>query len=252
MSLYDRAYQLYGARTAKRMNTFFNDMQLPMPSEHEFTETEDKGFLVFLNEPGVVIRFTNKWKDVWNESRRVLHPLGSRITGRLRADINPGILCPLTDRQREELQDGLKEERLMLSDAGHYNGGTLPAVEGIIKAGHVVAVDPFAVIDLSSRVSKVGKILSRVFSKPAMPAEDDPQTKLYGRLRDIFTAAWKKDDHPDPGLIRAFWQECREMKEEKRLLTSWLTAEMANRNYKNAYWGSINYMQHMRTHEPQT
>ena len=35
----------------------------------------------------------------------------------------------------------------------------------------------------------------------------------------------------------------------EKALSGWLTSAMANRNYKNAYWGSINYMHHMRAYE---
>jgi hypothetical protein len=36
------------------------------------------------------------------------------------------------------------------------------------------------------------------------------------------------------------------MKAAKHLVASWLTREMASRNYKNAYDGSLHYGRHMR------
>src|ERR1035437_5317745 len=133
MNLYSRAQQLYGTHTANRISAFFNDVQLPMPSDGEFSETEDKGFLVFLNTKGVVIRLTQKNRGQWDESRRVLHSLGSRETGKLRADINPGIPCPMTEQQQRELLDPRHGKNLDFNAPALYNGGPLPAVSQLIR-----------------------------------------------------------------------------------------------------------------------
>jgi hypothetical protein len=249
--LHSSVYQRYGRRTAEAVDRFFDAMQLPQPEEGEFSETDDRGYLVFLNDSGTVIRLTQKREGIWGFSRRVLHPLGTRIVGRLRADINPGITCPLTDEQREELHEGLRNDNLMFADQKHYNGGTLPAVANLIKEGYAVAIDPIAVLDLSSAVGLVKRWLRRAVTPghaAAAEAMDDPQAIIYRPLKDIFKAAWQTGtDQPDAGLIRKFWEKAREMKASGLLKASWLTPELASRNYNNIYQGSRAYEGHMHT-----
>lgn len=250
MSLHSSIYERYGRRTADAVYRFFDGMQLPQPEDGEFSKTHDKGYLVFLNDSGTVIRFTNKREGLWNFSSRVLHPLGSRITGRLRADINPGITCPLTDEQREELVEGLGTDKLQFYDPGHYNGGSLPAVTNLLKEGYAVNLDPLAVQDLSSAVTRMKRWLIRTFAPEAAAATpeapDDPQAIIYRPLKDIFKAAWQTGTGtPDADLIRKFWDKAREMKASGLLKASWLTQDMASRNYMNIYQGSRNYEGHI-------
>jgi hypothetical protein len=251
MSLHSAIFERYGQRTADAVDRFFDDMQLPRPEDGEFSETDDKGYLVFLNDTGTVIRLTKKRDGLWSFSPRVLHPLGTRIAGRLRADINPGITCPITDEQREELRDGLHVHKLDFVDHKLYNGGTLPAVANLIKEGYAVAIDPIAVRDLSSSVGLVKRWLKRAFTPghaASAEAPDDPQAIIYRPLKDIFKAAWPSgSNQPDAGLIRKFWDKAREMKTSGLLKASWLTQEMASRNYNNIYEGSRAYEGHMHT-----
>ena len=245
MSLYSNAYNQYGGRAARKIKEFFNAMQLPEPSEGEYSETHDKGYLVFLNDPGVVIRITRANLTLWDHPR-VLQPLGSVPAGKLRIDINPGIHCPATEEQRNEAMDDLTKDNLQLFDPALYNCGTLPAVTNLIKAGYAVALDPVAVDDISRTATWARKLLGSKFSQAAAP-KYDPQAILYGHLRETFKAAWKNGGaQPDATGIKVFWQECREMKAAKKLVASWLTQDMASRNYKNAYEGSLHYGLHMK------
>jgi hypothetical protein len=188
-SLYSNANNRYGGRTARKISEFFNAMQLPEPSEGEYSETHDKGYLVFLNDPGVVIRITRANLTLWNHPR-VLQPLGSVPAGKLRIDINPGIHCPATEKQRNEAMDDLGKDNLQLFDPALYNCGTLPAVEKLIKAGYAVALDPVAVDDISRTATWARKLLGSKFSRAATPAYD-PQTLLYGHLRETFNRRGK-------------------------------------------------------------
>lgn len=249
MSLHSSVYQRYGRRTAEAVDRFFDAMRLPQPEEGEFSETDDKGYLVFLNDTGTVIRLTKKREGIWSFCPRVLHPLGTRIVGKLRADINPGITCPITDEQREELREGLHTDKLEFVDQKHYNGGTLPAAANLIEEGYAVAIDPIAVRDLSSAAGLVKRWLNRAFTPgraAAAEAPDDPQAIIYRPLKDIFKAAWGTGtDQPDAGLIRKFWEKAREMKTSGLLKASWLTPELASRNYNNIYEGSRAYEGHI-------
>ncbi|HEY8191596.1 MAG TPA: hypothetical protein VIG74_04160 [Alphaproteobacteria bacterium] len=71
----------------------------------------------------------------------------------------------------------------------------------------------------------------------------DPQEKIYGPLKKLFNEAWTDcKGKPDPAKLQNVWNKCREMKNQGKLVTSWLRGEIFTEgNYKNAFTGSKLY-----------
>lgn len=213
--------------TCAAVKDFFTAMRLPVPEKNEFTETNDCGFIVFLNPYGLAVRMTlHAVAPVTHPL--VLQPLLRVAAGQYRIDVTPGIECPIEYDDADDL-----ESCLHFDTASPHNAGYLP------DTGIPVVLDPRGIFLLSKSVERTAALLSKHNYRDRV----DPQEKLYGPLKKLFNEAWPGcNEKPEPAKLQNVWNKCRDMKEGGKLVTSWLKGEIfTTHNYKNAFTGSQLY-----------
>jgi hypothetical protein len=243
---------------AANVRTLFNALAMPLPPRDAFTKTVDGGMLVFLNDPACVMRIVCT-RDiphaVLHDHPLILQPLGSRMAGNIRVDINPGIHCPVAADVPDRLRAALANDNIRLVDDKTLNCGVLPG----LPAGD----DAPVVLDLGAVRKLHGSFKDAMraamgYVPPPRTDRDDIQARHYAPLRAAFARAWpEKAALPDAQKIQEFWDQCRAFKIAGKLVTSWLTdtwkAEAADwlkdawfeepNGYKNAERGSLLYQE---------
>ena len=220
----------HGIETARAVQDFFEKMEMPIPQHGAFSISMDFGFLVFLNDAGCVLRLTTDAQERF-DSRHILQPLISQKAGDMRIEIFPGVSSPTSAEDNDKLKRLLKQDGIDFLDDGAENCGYLPHVTDEHGKPVPVVIDPGAVFALSENVEEVQRHLP-----------DDVQDKLYNPLKDAFNRAWPQEQgRPDSALVQAFWQKCREMKQQGLLRTGWLDI---SKDFKNIKRGSRLYAAH--------
>lgn len=254
MNILEKIQRVYDTGTADAVSSTLHHLQMPVPGAEEYTTSWDDGFLVFLNHHGCVIRMTDQDKLPGLEDPAILVPLASRMAGRLKIDINPGLECPVDPRDAMALSEQLKTRGVNLWDQKTHNCGYLPALPGLSRRIPVV-IDPCAVHALSESTGLVRNLISaktilvNVAQKLNLPEQAPPpsanpshQDQVFGSLRQAFQAAWSTDQkQPSARKINDFWKSCRASFEKGLLTTSWLSSDMQESGYKNAYKGSKDF-----------
>src|ERR1035437_561051 len=137
-TLVDEAKSLYGKETAQAVKSFFNAMALPVPHEKEYHETYGDGFVVFLDDYGLLIRLTNDTKYPLMEHARILQPLMTRKAGELRISLSPGVHLTDDEKAASRLSNTLKKDNINFWDNGAKNIGRLPSLSPKDKKDYVV------------------------------------------------------------------------------------------------------------------
>ncbi len=235
-SLIDNIHSRYGSATARAAGDFFNRMALPFPHGREYTDTKDRGYIVFLNAAGCVLRLTHDGRFPLVRHPRVLQPLGSEKVRSLRIDINPGVRWPVERRYASELIHELEKDHVIFDDPAADNCGMLPVIDDSTPKDYAVVIDTADVRNLFFSCAAIAKILREKFFTPPSPVAPSPQEKLYGPLREVFHRI-------QAGTVTApdFWNACKQMKRNGALRTDWLTPEMARCGFKNIHEGSQRY-----------
>jgi hypothetical protein len=245
MAMLDEINSRYDEHTANAVCDLFNKLAIPAPDSGEYTRTTDKGFILFLNEAGIVVRLTsNEIQNIRHDN--ILQPFGSRLAGHLRADLFPGVLLEHGNAQlyfdsRKIIDEELEQVGLVFNDAIDANIGYIH--ERSSHKFHPVIIDPDAYRkeDFGSKLITKG-LLSSVSHLIPFYAERIPtpvQDRHYAPLHHAFSSAWPKDsDSPDQEKITQMWDVCRDMKAQGILKTAWLSAYA---NYKNMEKGSQLY-----------
>lgn len=202
---------------AGALKVLFNDAILPLPDEGEYFDSNDSGFLVFLEREGLIVRIRSR------DARTVVHPyvlqpLATRHLGLLKVEFMPGVApCP-SEWKWEVALKKLKNDGIDFWDAGEDNTGTLPN-------GQPVVIDIGAVEKLSFSTTNIKNLLAlfRGTKESAIKQkEKDAQAETYGSLRESVNEAWPEDQKaPDPQKFRSFLELCRTQKTKKILVSGW-------------------------------
>jgi hypothetical protein len=213
----------------------FNAMGMPLPRDHEFTKGND-GSILFLNSAACVMRVQYEHVALLHGHPNILEPLGRRIRNGLVFDINPGVPCPVSERDIRRVREILADDGFDMWDPLAMNFGYLPAVTGLIKRRQVpVVLDPGAVGKLTNTIDEINALFPGMNLKSPQKETKQPdlQKILYAPLHDAFDAAWPANDElPDQGRMNEFWKKCAGFKKEGKLVASWL-----GWNWKFASWG---------------
>jgi len=221
MNIIESINYVTGPGCAEPLADFFNAMAMPLPGDKQFTRTTDLGALVFLDAPGCVLRITNDEQFPAIKHRRVLQPVFSRPAGAFRAEIFPGIRCPVSSDERiieaaqELIEGGISfPNPLEIRDD---NFGQLPD-------GFVVAVDMGALAD-----TRAG-------------TRETVRQDLYEDLAQAFGAAWPDGAaRPDAGRLAQAWALCLKMKEQGLLAADWQQPGRYSGDFKGMKHGGTSY-----------
>ena len=244
MNLIQNILNTYGQYAALRTATLLDELCLPQPEEGEYTHSWDGGYLVFINPVACVLRLTHHSKIPNVSHPHIQRPLGSRYAGVLRLDINPGLTCPIDPRDAQALYQRMKENNILLWDQKIHNLGYRPGVNNPTQRVPVL-IDHASIQNLSQSVSVIKRAIQAKTwivneyltiglpekNPPPEAIEDDP----YEELRICLKNSWESRS------IEKFWQAAATAKESKLLIAGWLTGDMNESGYKNAFHGSQLY-----------
>lgn len=212
------------------LKSVFEKLQLPIPSMEE-TYNTTYGHLIFLSDFGSVLRFTHKKAVIGFNNPHFIQPLFTCDAGSMILSIDPGLDCPVTQDQADEIRQNIeKKYGLTIYDAHNNNFALVPQTDFPV----VIDLDPayFAqsgFSQLSQAVQKIKNILSGSLQPPT------PQETLYKPLRQTIAAAWpRKEKNPDPAGIQKFFDLCREFKKAGKLMAPWENEEKDYHGTTNA------------------
>lgn len=244
----------HGAPVRKAVTHFFEAMDMPMPENGEFTRTSDKGFLVFLNDAGCILRGTTRKNLRHYDAQNMLRPLFTRRYEGINISLYPGLRSPISIRDLRKLSSQLTKEGYVFWDFKPDNGGYLPISTPKFPRGIPVLIDPGGVRRFYLSIGYVRDLLRRngYLKQKQKPS---PQDEAYKDLREVFTRAWPESrDLPDPHKLAETWDLCRRKTADTRLLrngkiVTMLTADWQNmgqsgkkyESFKNAKSGGAKY-----------
>jgi hypothetical protein len=245
---------------SEKYGSYFSALHLPEPNDGEYVRTYDGGYLNFLSRYGMILRFTEAARCPLIDHPRILQPIASRLIGRYRADLYPGIYSPALEG-RERLEEELNADNISFNINVFMSGGEnrpdncgyLPKPDGSGPSDYIVVLDPDACRDYGPKEASAPAITaeampasdagtnSKLWQKmreffrradslprPVKPSPlplvlpDTPQTRLYRPLIEAFHVAWPAEEkEPAPEKIHAFWSLCRQMKGEEVLIAQW-------------------------------
>ena len=219
MELYDKIREHYGGLEAEGVISFFDMLGLPVPEQGEYYQTSDTGFLIPLDDLGVLIRVTND-DDFPNYNHvHVLDPLFSRSFSGLRVDIMPGVEAPVTKQEAGILKRELYFRcGIELCDGHPYNFGFLPGTDPRFP----VIIDEIGI----TYITKPSRALDEYVPAGKEPDTYNPQEELYGEIKRQMSAAWPSHSlRPDPEKFHDAFKQCHAMKEKGKLVSAWQDVE---------------------------
>jgi hypothetical protein len=207
--------------------SFFEDLLLPKPNLTIQYETSEGGFLIPLNPFGCLIRLTDAAKFPLITREPFLLPIGTKIfRSNIRADLFPGIVCPVSERKREAFNMSLRGKIDIFKDLHEYNLGQIPG-------GAIQIVEPDVLSHDFKSLSK--KRREKIWDTKFPEKGNHPYSGPYGALRKSFETLWPEEkDRPDPASIVEFWKKCVLCKEIGILKSAWNRAKV-KRNHKYSY-----------------
>ncbi len=232
MSLYAYIARRFDAPTLDAVTAFFAAARLPEPEEGEYFASYDSGQVVFLNDEACTLRLLSPGART-PAHPAVLQPLGSRMLGKLRLDIVPGLRCMPPEDTFEALAEGIEQDGYIFGDGDREarNAGLLPD-------GSALILDPGALRKLSRGVAIAGDALLA-------------RQQVFAPLRTAFDRCWPDGASlPAPEKLAAFFQDCRDARADGTLTAGWTQLSgrefQKSREIKKAASG---YQAHRRYHE---
>jgi hypothetical protein len=223
--------------SAPAVKHFFEGMDLPVPQKDEFYSATASRYLVFLNEYGIVLRFTPSKAVISFDNPHFIMPLFSHKVGNYQVDIDPGYHCPVTEEQKKKIYKMLgKRYGIIVEDGKAHNLCIVPQTDPPFPV--MIDLDPYY-------VSQGKRPLFSLFNAMAgfidIKSEEtaNPQIENYALLRDIMAQACPANgNEPDPKGIWDFKQTCKAFKEAGKLVTPW---EDPQRSYHSTDRIALNY-----------
>lgn len=255
MSLVAYMNNLHGTAEAACVSSFFRDANMPVPEKGEFTPTSDKGFIVFLDKPALVLRGIRKKRTKKYNLPNLLRSVLSRDIGNLSINLYPGIRSPITTQDTISLIKNTAQDGYVYWDAKPANAGYLPFSTPRFPHGVPIVIDQDAVRKLSFSCGQIRNFLRQQnIIKEAGPALQDD---LFIDIKESFHEAWPAEAAtPDLQKLEKALKLCVAKSHEDIQLhsgetTTLLCADWQNmgqkgkrsENHKNAKRGGALYAQ---------
>lgn len=232
MTLYNHVILSHGPAEARALSAALERLRLPMPEAHEFIETSDQGYMVFLEPFGATLRLIADEAFPSFKSDHILQPIGTIALERFRLDIKPGVATAINEDDTDELVDLLRYENIDYFDNGTANVGWLSYVSRDFPDGYPVVIDIGAVKKLTLGAHYAGKIVR--YKKI--------QDQLFGDLKSSFSNALHASS---ASSMTDFWAACKNKADNGFLQASWTWKEA--RNIRGV---SENYAERLKLHAP--
>ena len=218
---------------SREVLNFFKNLDLPLPRKDEWFQGSSDRRLVFLNDEGLVLRITPEHEILTFDHQHFLKPLFQRRAAGLHFAIDPGIDCPVPESDASKIYRYLREEhRINVADSKAENLGYLPGYGRkhplMIDLDWMISIGDEENEFLARSVILARKLMGHKVAQPEQTTSEtevstpDPQDIVYGDVRKMISNAWKEGiKTSDPEGIKAFFETCRDYKQEGRLLTRW-------------------------------
>lgn len=255
MQLLDKIKKKYNTQAAENVDSYFAEMQMPVPRSGEYTPTSDHGFIVFLDRPALVLRGIGKERTKKYSLPSLLGSVLSRDTGKLNINLYPGIRSPVSIRDIMSLIAKTRKDGYLFWDAKPANAGYLPCSTPQFPHGVPIIIDQDAVRKLSFSCGQIRNLLRQQnIIKEAGPALQDD---LFIDIKESFHEAWPAEAAtPDLQKLEKALKLCVAKSHEDIQLhsgetTTLLCADWQNmgqkgkrsENHKNAKRGGALYAQ---------
>jgi len=229
MGLLDRV----GTESAEEIKKFFDGMGLPVPDDGEYYCGTGSRYLVFLSDYGVVIRMTPNSSLMEFDNPHFLKSLFTRKAGNHQIDIDPGIECPASDQETNEIYKMLWTKfSIMVGDGRPHNLGFLP--DSKLRYPVMIDLDPewtkrLVRLDEAavSRLTKAVQTAKRLFLRTEdinMQEDINPQDEFFAPLKEIIDESWPANQNaPVLDGSQRILQACKDFKSAGKLVSPWKT-----------------------------
>lgn len=234
----------YDSATVDAVARRFEDFQLPLPKAGEFAHGLE-GWLVFLNDFGVVIRIEKDTRpglgsfgfDHINDDPDILQPLCSWPAEKLVIEICPGIELPQPEDE-VLLRRNLYSRGIFFWDLDSYNVGRIPIHTEEFPDGRAVVLDRNGVNrQLAPALSVRGWCAYVALKHKGELDMPDIQPEFYGPLRQAFANA------AEPEKMVQAWALCKKSRQSGVLSSSWDRVEYPKKNLPDC---GRNYASHLK------
>ncbi len=216
------------------LNEIFNKLALPLPNINEVQRTHEKGFNLFLNHFGCVVRMypwqkgNGKTASPYMQYGQVYHhkslpPLGTVHLPQFKIQIMPGVIP--YDRKRHQYANLLQQEYVDTlgtnQDSGERNLGFRSNKH--TQADDLMLLDTvFPIFNHSTRSNDyLGAYVEQI----------QQRSDFVSDLQESFYKAWTSER---PFYMKNFWYKCRMAHlSGDRLCTGWLDEDNAILNMTN-------------------
>ncbi len=219
---------MFGDDACRKVAETFEGLQLPPPVKAtEYLSSLD-GFIVFLNEFGIVLRIEisdsdpdrSAIADRVENNPFILSPLLSVNAGSATVEICAGVHQEEDKGRIQDTADYLKNMDYRFWDRKFSNAGRLPVKTPHFPEGVTVVIDRGAVEDLSESTRSVRELLERVFKRDKIRQEvQRAQKELYQPIKKALALLWK--NRGDASYAEAAWSLCRRYVAEGKLVAGW-------------------------------
>ena len=215
----------------------FRGMQLPLPEKND-TYCSTYGYLVFLSDFGIVLRFTTLTDIMKDESAHFIKPLIKREIGTMEFSIDPGLQCPFPggEKATEDTFVRLQNKNgIVVNDRKAHNLALVPGTQYPV----LIDLDPTFVRVSKCAVKTLSEKTLSVRQNIAGPKKYDVQEIIYAPLRKSLRKAWPENEPaPNPTRFAEFLDLCRTFKKDGKLLSPW---DNQDNSYKNSTLKAENY-----------
>ncbi len=211
----------FGDKAALKVLEVFTNLHLPPPENAaEYMKSQD-GYLMFLNEYGLVLRVEESDKPARvNDSPFVLNPLLSVDAGWAVVEICAGCHQENDKERIRETARYLRDLDYDFWDRKTSNVGRMPIKTPNFPEGVTVVIDRGAVGKLTDSTRSASLVLEYLWKLEDLKQEAARAEKeLYQPLRNSFAHLW--DNPTDEGAAEALWSLCRRYVAEGKLVAGW-------------------------------
>ena len=218
----------------KEFEKGLKNLGLPIPELLDYRSTTDGGRLLFLNEFGCTVRFTLTERLYDGDKPFILKPLFRRNLGQFTMDVYPGLdIQDITQKASDTRTDQInRDHHFVFSDGRCLNYGRLPGTSEYLILDPDKKYLRNKILSLRNLVASIRDLLgrddSRTVNVPPRAGSsgdflaDDPQTRKYRHLIDLFEKAWpEKHEESDLSEMRQAWNACRAAKSKGDLRSDW-------------------------------
>ena len=233
-------------RGVQHLGAIFNKLCLPVPDDDEVQVTREKGFNLFLNHYGCVVRFYEREytipdTDIKTANEHLHHQKSLPFIGHVRFDtfnmqVMPGVMCAESLYCEELLLARFNQDFANVADAGIENLGHLSTdksyEDDLILLDTVMSIDEFQESYQRYLKNNVEQVIER--------------SAFIKDLQRNFYEAWTSGCAND---MKQFWSNIREIHQQgERLHVGWLEKDNmvlynVNKNKENFIAKSKSYDQ---------